>query len=71
MEATCVELHAAYGAIYRDGEFVQRGAVLGVSPDSRDVVVAPVSGWVQVVDQSLEPPHRRPLRIAIRPGPAA
>jgi hypothetical protein len=41
-------VHPVYGAIYQDGEYVQRGAVLGLSVDSRQVVVAPVSGWVRL-----------------------
>ncbi|HLK58509.1 MAG TPA: hypothetical protein VKU00_18210 [Chthonomonadaceae bacterium] len=45
---TCLNIHPIYGAIYHDGEFVQRGAVLGLSVDCKDVVVAPVSGWVRL-----------------------
>ena len=37
-----------FGTIYRDGEFVQRGSVLGLAVDARRVVIAPVSGWVRV-----------------------
>ena len=47
-----LSVHAVYGAIYQDGEFVQRGAVLGLSVDARAVVVAPVSGWVRLLPQS-------------------
>jgi hypothetical protein len=43
-----LSVHPVYGAIYQDGEFVQRGAVLGLSVDSRGVVLAPVSGWVRL-----------------------
>ena len=49
MGPTYLEVHPVYGAIYKDGEFVQRGAVLGLSVDSKSVVVAPVSGWVRLV----------------------
>ncbi|HZO87911.1 MAG TPA: hypothetical protein VFB38_06185 [Chthonomonadaceae bacterium] len=49
MVPLCLEVHPVYGAIYKDGEFVQRGAVLGLSVDSREVVVAPISGWVRLV----------------------
>ncbi len=45
-----LNVHPIYGAIYQDGEFVQRGAVLGLSVDAREVVVAPISGWVKVLD---------------------
>lgn len=48
----CLDVHPVYGAIYKDGEFVQRGAVLGLSVDSKEVVVAPVSGWVRLVPHS-------------------
>jgi hypothetical protein len=50
----CLDVHPIYGAIYKDGEFVQRGAVLGLSVDSKEVVVAPVSGWVRLVTRSTE-----------------
>jgi hypothetical protein len=43
-----LSVHPVYGAIYQDGEFVQRGAVLGLSVDARAVVIAPISGWVRV-----------------------
>ena len=49
MVPLCLDVHPVYGAIYKDGEFVQRGAVLGLSVDSKEVVVAPISGWVRVV----------------------
>jgi|SwirhisoilCB1_FD_contig_31_20124124_length_448_multi_4_in_0_out_0_1 hypothetical protein len=52
MVPLCLDVHPVYGAIYKDGEFVQRGAVLGLSVDSREVVVAPVSGWVRLVPRS-------------------
>lgn len=45
-------VHPVYGAIYQDGEFVQRGAVLGLSVDCKEVVIAPVSGWVRVSETS-------------------
>jgi hypothetical protein len=45
---TCLKVHPIYGAIYHDGEFVQRGAVLGLSVDCKEVVVAPISGWVRI-----------------------
>lgn len=41
-------VHPVYGAVYKDGEFVQSGAVLGLATDSSGVVVAPVSGWVRL-----------------------
>ena len=43
-----LRVHPIYGAIYQDGEFVHCGAVLGLSVDAREVVIAPVSGWVRL-----------------------
>ncbi len=43
-----LSIHLGFGTIYRDGEFVQRGSVLGLAVDARKVVVAPVSGWVRL-----------------------
>ena len=48
-EPLLLNVHAIYGAIYQDGEFVQRGAVLGLSVDSSAVVTAPISGWVRLL----------------------
>ncbi len=54
MVPLCLDVHPVYGAIYKDGEFVQRGAVLGLSVDSKEVVIAPISGWVRLVTRSTE-----------------
>jgi hypothetical protein len=43
-----IEIHPVYGPVHKDGEYVPRGAVLGVSTDGKDVVVAPASGWVRL-----------------------
>jgi hypothetical protein len=43
------ELHPVYGAVPRDGEHVEAGEILGLSPDAKDVVTAPLSGWVRLV----------------------
>lgn len=61
MEPVCLNVHPVYGAIYKDGEFVQRGAVLGLSVDSREVVVAPVSGWVRLNKRVEVSPHPDPI----------
>jgi hypothetical protein len=47
-----ISVHAVYGVIYQDGEFVQRGAVLGLSVDAKNVVIAPISGWVRLLPPS-------------------
>ena len=68
MEPVYLSVHPVYGAIYKDGEFVQRGAVLGLSVDSREVVVAPVSGWVRLIDArhaNLAPDLLEGLRVEI------
>ncbi len=38
-----------FGTIYRSGEFVQRGSILGMTADARKVVIAPIGGWVSVL----------------------
>ena len=48
----CLNVHPIYGAIYHNGEFVQRGAVLGLSVDCKEVVIAPISGWVRLIPRS-------------------
>jgi hypothetical protein len=67
MEPICLEVHPVYGAIYKDGEYVQCGAVLGLSVDTREVVVAPVSGWVRLDDNTTKSllSHPQGLRVEI------
>lgn len=48
VESRCLTVHPRYGAIYREGEFVQRGAILGLALDAKGVVIAPISGWVRL-----------------------
>lgn len=43
-----LSIHAEFGPIYRNGEFVQQGSVLGLAVNARKVVIAPVSGWVRL-----------------------
>ncbi len=61
MNPTSLDVHPIYGAIYKNGEFVQRGAVLGLSVDSTEVVVAPISGWVRLIEIA-EAASREPAR---------
>ena len=70
MSPTYIDLHPVYGAVYKEGEFVQRGAVLGLSVDSKGVVVAPISGWVRI-GQPLPAFEKEAqcLRIEIRQHP--
>lgn len=44
-----VEIHAGYGAVPSDGDFVEPGDVLGLSVDSQNVVRAPVCGTVHLL----------------------
>ena len=70
MSPTCLNLHPVYGAIYKEGEFVQRGAVLGLSVDSKGVVIAPVSGWVKMGQPVAAPDKEiQGLRIEIWQDP--
>lgn len=55
MEPTCLNVHPVYGAIYKNGEFVQRGAIIGLSVDSREVIIAPISGWIKIYDAPESP----------------
>jgi hypothetical protein len=63
MECFLHELHPVYGAIPGDGDFVERGDVLGLSVDAKEVVVAPFSGRVRVVATPGEPGRRVHVEI--------
>lgn len=68
MMPVCLDVHSMYGAIYRSGEFVQRGAVLGLSADRKSVVIAPISGWVRLPESASESPCQEPaqgLRVEV------
>lgn len=67
MQPTCLNVHPVYGAIYQDGEFVQRGAVLGLSVDTTSVVTAPVSGWIRLREDQEGGSHRLCVEIWERP----
>ncbi|HLJ54611.1 MAG TPA: hypothetical protein VKT77_06185 [Chthonomonadaceae bacterium] len=64
--AIAVSVHPGFGSIYREGEFVQQGSVLGLATDERRVVIAPVSGWIRV-PRGLRSPQG--IWIEIRPRP--
>lgn len=71
MEPTCLNVHPVYGAIYKNGEFVQRGAVIGLSVDSREVIIAPISGWIKIIEESQSPcSPEEGLRVEIWQGDA-
>jgi hypothetical protein len=71
VEPTCLNVHPVYGAIYKNGEFVQRGAVIGLSVDSREVIIAPISGWIKIIEAAQSPcPPDQGLRVEIWEGDA-
>ena len=43
------EIHPIYGAIHADGEFVHQGDILGLSVDEKEIVTAPISGWLRLI----------------------
>jgi len=55
VEPTCLNVHPIYGAIYKNGEFVQRGAIIGLSVDSCEVIIAPISGWIKIHETPQQP----------------
>lgn len=65
MSPTYLDVHPMYGTIYKDGEFVQRGAVVGLTVDLSAVVVAPVSGWVRLrpAPSHVDAPHLMRVEI--------
>lgn len=68
MDSCRLEVHPAYGAIPRDGDEVGRGEVIGLSADSRFVIIAPISGKVKLHQVSEAPTLR--LYVEIEPDPA-
>lgn len=74
MEPVCLTVHPIYGAVYKDGEYVSQGAVLGFSVDTRDVVIAPVSGWIRLIPPPEASSNKSPihgLRVEIWQNPDA
>ena len=63
-----LNIHPEFGTIYRSGEFVQRGSILGLAADARKVVIAPISGWVTVLPEADD---ALGLRVEIHPRPQA
>ncbi len=60
-------VQSGFGPIYRDGDFVQRGSILGLAVDARRVVIAPVSGWIRL---SPETDSANGTKVEIRPRSA-
>ncbi len=50
MSLTCPDAPPTCGAVYRTGDYVQKGNVLGLSKDRSSVVVALASGWARLVE---------------------
>jgi hypothetical protein len=55
----------AYGAIFRTGEYVQRGDILGLSTDGLMTVKAPMSGWVRLPSTAEVGMEDSPLAVEI------
>jgi len=49
MQSFALEIHPVYGSVPREGDRVEPGDILGLSADSREVVVAPVEGTVSLL----------------------
>jgi hypothetical protein len=47
-----LQLHPIYGAIASEGEFVERGEILGLSVNEKEIVRAPEAGRVRLSLQS-------------------
>ena len=58
-----LDLHPVYGAVPEDGDFVDAGEVLGLSTDSKEVVIAPAPGIVRLVASGGA--RRRRLQVQI------
>jgi hypothetical protein len=57
------ELHPIYGAVPGDGDFVEAGEILGLSPDAGEVITAPQSGWVRLIFSPASPPQRLVVEV--------
>jgi len=68
MSSFYIELHSVYGAIPRDGEYVEPGDVLGFSSDAKEVVTAPIGGWVRLINTTAIPYDRLHIQILAQPG---
>ncbi len=49
MKQIRLELHPIYGAIAREGEYVRRGEILGLSVNEKEIVRAPEAGHVRLL----------------------
>ncbi|MGC8667184.1 MAG: hypothetical protein ACP5VE_03575 [Chthonomonadales bacterium] len=63
MSSFDLEVHPVYGAVPADGDMVQPGEVLGLSPDGTALVEAPVAGRVHICRVQLGDGHRTIVRI--------
>lgn len=66
MDAEGYELHPGYGAVPRNGDFVECGDVLGMSVDAKQVVTARASG--RVIIRRLAAAASRQLILEITPA---
>lgn len=49
MQSFALEIHPVYGAVPREGDRVEPGDIVGLSADSRELVIAPVEGTVSLL----------------------
>lgn len=49
MKQIRLELHPIYGAIAGEGEYVERGEILGLSVNEKEIVRAPEAGRVRLL----------------------
>jgi hypothetical protein len=58
-----LELHPIYGAIPSEGEFVDKGEIIGLSVNEKEIVRAPKAGRVRML--FLSDPHTPRLMVQI------
>lgn len=63
-----VEVHPIYGPVPSDGDTVEAGEVLGLSPDGGNVVAAPIAGTVHICRVQCGDGHRTVVRIVPHSG---
>lgn len=63
MNSLDLEVHPVYGPIPYDGDTVQCGEVLGLSPDGGSIIAAPISGTVRICRIQSGDGYRTVVRI--------
>lgn len=55
MKPALLEVHAVYGTVFQEGEYVPQGAVVGLSVDAMEVILAPVGGQLRYAEPTVSP----------------